>query len=135
LPSCQERLREWRKLGPDCAAMDLNKAYLQIRIDEDLWTYQVVKFKDRLYVMTRLGFGLNIAPKVMSKIVEKVLSENKEIHATSYIDDIFIVERGYKANEVAELFNRYGLTSKPIERLGTGDNIRVLGLSVGNNYR
>ena len=98
LPSCQGRLREWRMLGPDCAAMDLRKAYLQIKLDKNLWTYQAVQFDGKIYVMTRLGFVLNIAPKVMSKIVEKIISMNKEIHATSYVDDIFIVEKGYPAS-------------------------------------
>jgi len=135
LPSCQERLREWRMLGPDCAVMDLRRAYLQIRIDKNLWAYQVVRFNNRVYVMTRLGFGLNIAPKVMTKIVERILLTNKKFHATSYIDDIFIVERGHAASEVVKLFERYGLKSKPVEKLGVGDGVRILGLKVDGSYK
>ena len=29
-PLCQDRLREWRRLGPDCSVVDLKKAYLKI---------------------------------------------------------------------------------------------------------
>ena len=45
-----------------------------------------------MYVLTRLGFGLNIAPKAMTRIVEHVLSIEPDIAtATSnYIDDIYI---------------------------------------------
>ena len=37
---------------------------------------QAVRFTGKLYVMTRMGFGLNGAPKMMSSILAKALSMN-----------------------------------------------------------
>ena len=56
----------------------------------ELWTFQVIRFKGRQYCLTRLGFGLNVAPKIMSAIVNKVLSLDVIIRrwTDSYVDDI-----------------------------------------------
>lgn len=62
---CQEKLRSWRQFGNRCCMLDLKKAYLQLHIDKELQKFQAVKHGGRLYVMTRMGFGLNVAPKIM----------------------------------------------------------------------
>lgn len=87
---CQERLREWRRLRPSCAVVDPRKAYLQIRIHPSLWRYQVIRLRGETYALARLGFVLNIAPKLMTKIVEKVLQEDDSVKSvtSNYIDDI-----------------------------------------------
>ena len=64
---CAEKLREWRRRGTAAALIDLRKAYLQIHVDESLWPYQTVVFHGRRYSLTRLGFGLNVAPLVLKK--------------------------------------------------------------------
>ena len=61
---CSSKLRSWRKLGENLEIIDLKKAYLQIRIDEALWKYQVVEYEGRQYCLIRLSFGLNVAPRV-----------------------------------------------------------------------
>ena len=50
--------------------------------------------KGKKYCLTRVGFGLNIAPKTMTTIVNKVLSLDDEVArgADSYIDDVMINE-------------------------------------------
>ena len=135
-PLCQERLREWRRLGANCAVVDLRKAYLQVKIDPSLWSYQVVRWRGTTYVLTKLGFGLNIAPKVMTKIVEHTLQTTEAIGAatSSYIDDIIVDESKVSVIRVIEHLKTYGLKTKPPEHLGNDDGVRVLGLKVDRNY-
>ena len=53
-----------------------------------------MKYKGQLYVMTRMGFGLNVAPKIMSRIISAVLSQDEEVKKGTdhYIDDIWVNE-------------------------------------------
>ena len=134
-PLCRDRLREWRKMGGNCALVDLRKAYLQVHIDPDLWCYQAVRWNGNTYLLTRLGFGLNIAPKAMTQIVESVLNLNETMSSatSSYIDDIIISENEIKAEDVIAHLKLFGLVSKPLERLGSNAGVRVLGLRVDGN--
>ena len=90
--ACDETLREWRHRRTKISLLDLKRAYLQLHIDRSLWKYQVVQFGGKLYYLTRLGFGLNSAPRVMTKILQKVLSLEEGIKSgtDSYIDDIMV---------------------------------------------
>ena len=125
---CDEKLREWRKMGANISLVDLRKAYLQIFIDKSLYKYQRVVFKNKCYVMTRMGFGLAIAPKVMTAIVNKILSANPKIREAtdSYIDDIIVNNDLVSTEEVIQHLEDFGLKSKEPNSLG--DNTRVLGL-------
>ena len=76
LDVCSDRLREWRQIEGHASIVDLQAAYLQIGIDKDLWKYQIVQYKDKMYCLTRLGFGLNSAPRIISKILKLVLSKD-----------------------------------------------------------
>ena len=71
-PTCEERLKEWRSRGDSGSVIDLKRAYLQIYVAKDLWVYQAVRWRGEMYLLTRLGFGMNVAPRVMTAIVEKV---------------------------------------------------------------
>jgi hypothetical protein len=115
--------------------MDFKKAYLQVRVAPDLWKYQLVMWNGEVYVMTRLGFGLSISPKVMSRIVETIIKEEQTITASGYIDDVFIAESSCNAEDVVGIFRRFGLESKPIERIGLDKDVRVLGLNVQSNLQ
>ena len=136
-PLCQERLREWRRSSPNFAMVDLKKAYLQIMIDPSLWCYQGVRWGNQTYVLTRLGFGLNIAPKAMTKIVQHVLNVNPRIgsSASSYIDDIFVDESKASVEEVVGHLKCFGLVTKPPERINEQESVRILGLSVDSNMK
>lgn len=126
---CHEKLRNWRKMGSHMKLIDLRKAYLQIHVDPRLWKHQVVSFKGTLYSLTRLGFGLNVAPKILTRILRKVLSLEATIErgTDSYIDDVAVDESIVSSEAVREHLLRYGLVAKPSEPL---DGARVLGLRV-----
>ena len=66
---CAHKLREWRQQGSDVAILDLHRAYLQIRIEKSQWPFQTVEIKGTRYCLTRLGFGLNVDPSIMTVIM------------------------------------------------------------------
>ena len=127
---CAEKLRQWRKMGESVTMIDLRKAYLQIRIHPSLWKYQVVKYKEHFYCLTRLGFGLNVAPKIMTSILRKVLSLDPDISlgTDNYLDDIAVNETVVSSARVCQHLKKFGLEPKSPEPLDGG---RVLGLRVG----
>ncbi|KFD49597.1 hypothetical protein M513_09540 [Trichuris suis] len=127
---CADRLRQWRRQGANVAVIDLNDAYLQVHVDEALWPYQTVEFRGHRYCLTRLGFGLNVAPLIMKTVLSSVLSQNPAIKqgTSAYIDDILVNESVVPTRHVEEELERYGLQCKPPERLV--DGARVLGLKV-----
>ena len=71
---CTEKLREWRRAGSNVSVLDLRKAYLQVHVHQSLWSYQTVLFKVQRYCITRMGFGLNVAPSIMQTIVDAILT-------------------------------------------------------------
>ena len=97
---------------------------MQLHVKESLWQNQIVKFNNKFYKLTRLGFGLNCAPKIMSAVLRKVLSMDSVIKVAT---DIIINEDSVSVNQVVEHLRRYGLETKPPEVL---DNARVLGLQL-----
>lgn len=126
---CGEKLRKWRRLGTALSIVDLRNAYLQVRVHKDLWKYQIVEYKGQRYALTRLGFGLNVAPKIMSAIVNKVLSADPQVcsGSDSYVDDIIVNEDVVSVQRVVELLKKFGLECKSPEKLSGS---RVLGLSI-----
>lgn len=129
---CGEKLRCWRRKGDNVSILDLRSAYLQIHVDKELWKYQVVRFDGKLYCLTRLGFGLNVAPKIMSAIVHKVLASDPSVEKAtdSFMDDIIVDESRIPVTKVQQHFGEYGLDCKPPVPLNGG---RVLGLRVYEN--
>lgn len=126
---CSEKIRQWRKLGTQLKLLDLKKAYLQIGVDPSLWRYQVVIYKNVKYCLTRLGFGLNVAPKIMTAIVNYILEKDPAVRAgtDSYIDDIVVNQNIVQVERVEQLLQQYGLEAKPAVPLSGS---RVLGLRI-----
>ena len=126
---CDETVQKWRQHSGDISLVDLRKAYLQLWVDPVLWKHQIVLYKDKYYYLTRLGFGLNCASKIMSQILQKVLSIDATVKAgmDHYIDDILMDESVVSADQVVLHLQRYGLRTKPSEHI---HNARVLGLQV-----
>ena len=126
---CSDRLREWRRLEEEVKLVDLKSAYLQIRVSEELWKYQLVNYQGRTYCLTRLGFGLSSAPRIMSKILKEVLAAKVEIKeaTSSYIDDIIVSTRKTDVKKVVEHLREYGLETKPVEEI---EGASVLGLKI-----
>ena len=89
-------------------------------------------FGGELYYLTRLGFGLGSAPKIMTKILNKVLSLSEQVRrgTDSYIDYIIVNEDLVSAEDVVSHLALYGLEAKLPESLDGG---RVLGLSLSKN--
>ena len=127
---CADKIRKWRRLGTNVAIVDLRRAYLQIRVHESLLPYQTVIFGGQRYFLTRLGFGLNVAPSVMKSVLTAVLTQDETVDraTSSYLDDIFINEDVISAQFIEKHLSRYGLECKPTERVA--DGARVLGLDV-----
>lgn len=126
---CEDKLRAWRCMNDRTKLLDLKDAYLQLHIDKSLWAHQVVRFKGKTYCLTRLGFGLNSAPRIMTHVLRKVLSLQEDIRqgTDNYIDDIIVDERITTAEKVKDHLRLFGLQSKPIERV---EEARVLGLQL-----
>lgn len=124
---CNESLRKWRQMGSNLSLLDLSNAYLQIHVDKSMWPYQIVNFEGKTYCLTRLGFGLNVAPKIMTKIVNAVLSSDPIVRSgtDSYIDDIVINEDIVCLDKVKKLLDKFNLVYKDPLKLNSA---RVLGL-------
>ena len=127
---CADKMREWRKQGRNVALVDLSKAYLQIAVSKDLWPYQTVKFRGQYLCLSRLGFGLNVAPVIMKAILNATLRQDETVAAgtSSYTDDVFVNEDVVSADAVRTHLQCFGLSSKTPERMTEG--ARVLGLRV-----
>ena len=52
--------------------VDLRVAYLQIRMSKELSRHQLVRYKGKAYCLTGLGFGLKLALRIISKILNTV---------------------------------------------------------------
>lgn len=126
---CDESLRRWRRLGTKVKIVDLKSAYLQLRVARDLWSYQQVEFQGKRYWLTRLGFGLNCAPRIMTRVLREVLEQNAVINAATepYIDDILVDENLVAAEVLVNHLKAFGLTAKAPEGLDGG---RALGLKI-----
>jgi len=135
-PTCADTLRQWRQLGPKCSIIDLKRAYLQVEIDPSLWAYQAVRWKGSDFLLTRLGFGLASAPKIMTAIVTRVLQGDQKIKegTSSYIDDIYVSESVVSCEKVRSHLNNWGLITKESQKVGKGD-VRLLGLCVDSGLR
>ena len=119
---CSSKLREWRRTNGELEIVDLQAAYLQIRVSEELWKHQLVNFNGKVFALTRLGFGLNVAPKIMTVVLKHVLAQNEAVRegTNPYVDDILVNVSKIPASEVAEHLEKYGLRSKPPEKLDGG---------------
>ena len=128
---CGDQLRRWRRHGTRIAVVDLRKAYLQLRLERRLWPYQTVMVRGQRHCLTRLGFGLNVAPVVMKTVVRTVLEQDARMcrGVLPYADDLLVDEDIVSADEVVQHFARYGLECKPPQRAAEG--ARLLGLRVG----
>lgn len=129
---CADKIRGWRREGNNVSTLDMSSAYMQVHVTKHLWPFQTVIFRDKRYCLTRLGFGLNVAPLIMKCVVAAALSRNEKVDkaSSSYYDDIFVNEDIMSADGVRKHLEKHGLVCKPAERLA--DGARVLGLWVQN---
>ena len=78
-------------------------------------------YKGKTNCLMRLGFGLNSAPRIMTRI-KTVLGKRKEIEAAanSYIDDMLVDETAVTVAEVVEHLEKFGFITKPPKPLEGG---------------
>ena len=126
-PACNEALRKWRLQPDDNVLLDLKKAYLQIRVAPSLVRYQAVVWKGKLYEMTRMGFGLNVAPKILDMVVKWVTRDLEGVD--SYVDDLNVPK--CQQTTTLQQLERYGLQAKPAVDIST---TRVLGLQLSKQH-
>ena len=107
--------------------MDLRDAKCKIGVVDEYGKCQIVKFEGDCYMLHRLGFGLNCAPEIMKAVVSKVLSLDENIFKATdyYYDDNIIDLNIVSVEKIKEHFLRFGLASKPAEKLCSA---KVLGL-------
>ena len=124
-PACVEKLRLWRAAGPaeEHQLLDIRKAYLQVHLSPELLRYQTVIWKGQKFVMTRMGFGLSIAPKFLDIIVQWVTREFSDVD--NYADDLCVPSAD--SSNVAAALAEYGLPTKDPEPF---PSTRVLGLQL-----
>lgn len=134
---CAESLREWRRyygmyLG------DLSKAYMRVHVSPELWRFQVLRWRDQDYVLTRLGFGLRSAPRMLKRIMDSILEKEA---VAAYRDDLCAGARGPEEREAAKgrlqsalkTLEQAGFPSKGIVSVFPGElaePVRILGLQV-----
>ena len=97
----------------------MRKAYLQLHVGPKLWRYQAVCYKEKYYYLTRLGFGLNCAPRVMSVILAKVLELDTQVAKGTdhYIDNILVNKDIVSVQLVIDHLSKFGLKTKLPARL------------------
>ena len=125
---CEETLRKWRKDGDpsELALLDIKKAYLQVHVAPELLRFQTVIWKGQLFVMTRMGFGLSIAPKFMNMIVRWITRGMPAVD--NYVDDLKAPRKD--CPDVASKLAEHGLPTKPAEPFAES---RVLGLQLSKD--
>lgn len=128
---CADTLRKWRRHGTNIAVIDLKRAYLQLRTEQHLWPFQTVIVNGQRYALTRVGFGLSVAPMMMKAVVCAILQQDPVMQraVVPYVDDLCVNEDVISAEQVMAHFEKYGLECKPPER--AADGARMLGLRVG----
>jgi hypothetical protein len=126
-------LLKWRALSlPLCelVLVDISKAYMRIRMREELTAYQcfILPWKDhKYYRLTRLGFGVNIAVKCLRVILNYILEEEgiPGDVIMPYVDDMpcpkALIDR------LRDALVRNGFDIKPPEEMAQA---RALGLCI-----
>ena len=93
-----------------------------------------MSYGGKTYCLTRAGFGLNSAPRIMTLILKTVLGKDEKVKAAtnSYIDDILVDGTEVKASDVVDHLKEFGLKTKPPEPLERGGG-GALGLRIGRD--
>lgn len=66
-----ETLRKRKQMTGTTTLVDLKSTYLQLYIEKKLWHYQLVKYREHIYCLTQLGFGL--VPMIMTSVLIKTV--------------------------------------------------------------
>ena len=91
-----EGMKEAKKLiHPNCflAKIDLSDAYLSIPVNTNFQKYLCFSYQGKTYKFQRMPFGLNIAPRIFTRIMKTALKPMREagFNFVTYLDDILII--------------------------------------------
>ena len=139
---CHESLRKWRQYHV-AFLIDVEKAYMNIGVAKQLLRFQIVNVDEKFYCLTKMGFGISIAPRVLQCLIKKIITENNLISTINpYRDDILVgtndgTEAGLREvqeeiNKVRKLLLQHGLPTKaPVNLFDFTDGYtRPLGLEL-----
>lgn len=75
------------------ATIDLKDAYFLVSVHKSFRKYLRFRFQGILYEFNCLPFGLNIAPRVFTKIMKPVLAHLRKLGFLSnvYLDDFLLI--------------------------------------------
>lgn len=97
--------------------IDAKDAYFHVRVAPETRKYLAFQFRDKAYQFKAMPFGLNIAPRVFTKIMKPVLINLRArgIKCICYLDDLLIVGESESQtlkdiNTVLKLFGVLGIT-------------------------
>lgn len=98
--------------GIEFSKIDLTNAYQQILVDEDSEKFLVISTHLGLFKYKRLPFGINSAPSIFQKFMEKLLAGIEGV--VVFIDDICVTGRNSaehlsRLRKVLEIFESSGL--------------------------
>ena len=115
------------------AKLDLSQAYLQLEVDEESAIAQTITTHLGLFKVTRLQFGLNIAPSVFQEFIDNLLKGIPGI--IKYLDDILIfantVQRlNTTIRTVLERFQFSGIRLKYGKCIFLAESIEFLGYTI-----
>lgn len=108
---CGETFQVWKPMTRATTIVDLKSACLQFYVSEKLWKYQLMRYKNRTYCWTWLGFGLNSAMKVVAKMILGKGAKMEEAIILC-INDIHVDEGIVTAEEIMDHLKKFRLTAK-----------------------
>lgn len=125
---CLHEIRQWRVMAGNDQykwyLVDLKKAYLSIRLGENIAKYFYFSYKGGLFNLKRLPFGLNVAGKVLFVLLRNITKNFHPETIRVYRDDFFVREDVVAT--LQEKMQENGFTC----RCDLVDDINVLGLKL-----
>lgn len=116
--------------GQQFSKIDLNRAYQQVKKDEESKRYLTLNTHKGLYAVNRLPFGIASAPAIFQKIMDNVLKGLDFVFC--YIDDILITGRSKEEHlrnldAVLKRLSERGIRVKPSKCEFFRDELTYLG--------
>jgi hypothetical protein len=127
---CSDTIRRWR-IAKDVKFVlkDISKAYLRIfMVDENSRFQGIIRVSPNgehsYFKLTRLGFGISIAPKVLRCVLKFILNEHSLSDCCDFFVDDLKIEQD-RESEVTNALQENGFPTKPSEVF---DEAKCLGL-------
>ncbi|CAB0009028.1 unnamed protein product, partial [Nesidiocoris tenuis] len=122
--------------GEKYSIIDLKDAYLQLVVDDESKHFLNIATHKGIYRYTRMPFGVNSAPAIFQRVMDKVLGDMKNV--ACFLDDVIVTGRSmdeHMANleEVLSRFEREGIKVNPDKCKWVQDSVEYLGHSIDKN--